>query len=155
MSQKNTSRGRQRLNTILEERKAHDEKVKRQAAETEKQSWRNRVFGFTKRFTPEDMPEVDIKGHRQKRQSAAGVKQSQIERQLYQLDNGPRMLTRRQRFRAWRGLSMLGLWFAACFFLIQYRLKSDDLELMEREVYEDLSKKREVERMQAKQAEYD
>ncbi len=65
------------------------------------------------------------------------------------------MLPRGQRFRAWRGLGMVGLWFAGCFFLIQYRLKSDDLELMEREVYEDLSKKREIEIMQAKQDEYE
>ena len=61
---------------------------------------------------------------------------------------GPKMLPRRQRFRAWIGLSMVGVWFAGCFFLIQYRLRSDDLELMEREVYEDLAKKKEVERMQ-------
>ena len=46
-------------------------------------------------------------------------------------------------------MALLGIggWFVACFALIAYRLKSDDLELMEREVYEDLQKKKEVERM--------
>ena len=41
-------------------------------------------------------------------------------------------------------------WFAACFFLIAYRLRSDDLELMEREVYEELKTKKEVERFMVK-----
>ena len=58
------------------------------------------------------------------------------------------MLPRKQRIGAWFGLSMVGLWFAGCFFLVSYRLRADDLELMEREVYEDLAKKKEVERLQ-------
>ena len=39
---------------------------------------------------------------------------------------------------------MLG--FVGCYTLVSYRLRSDDLELMEREVYEELQKKKEVER---------
>lgn len=46
----------------------------------------------------------------------------------------------------WMALIMIGGWFVGCFSLIAYRLKSDDLELMEREVYEELQKKKEVER---------
>jgi len=38
------------------------------------------------------------------------------------------------------------LWFVSCYTLVSYRLRSDDLELMEREVYEELQKKKEVER---------
>ena len=38
------------------------------------------------------------------------------------------------------------LWFVGCYTLVSYRLRSDDLELMEREVYEELQKKKEVER---------
>ena len=56
------------------------------------------------------------------------------------------MLPRKQRFRVWFALIMIGGWFVGCFSLIAYRLKSDDLELMEREVYEELQKKKEVER---------
>ncbi len=37
-------------------------------------------------------------------------------------------------------------WFVGCYTLVSYRLRSDDLELMEREVYEELQKKKEVER---------
>ena len=69
-----------------------------------------------------------------------------LERQFYSLDKGPRMLPRKQRFRAWMGLIFIGGWFVCCFALIAYRLRSDDLELMEREVYEELQKKKEVER---------
>jgi hypothetical protein len=56
------------------------------------------------------------------------------------------MLPRKQRFKVWGALSVLGLWFFSCYTLVAYRLKSDDLELMEREVYEELQKKKEVER---------
>ena len=43
---------------------------------------------------------------------------------------------------------MLIGWFGGWYALISYRLRADDLELMEREVYEDLAKKKEVERLQ-------
>ena len=56
------------------------------------------------------------------------------------------MLPRKTRFKVWGALFMLMAWFGGCYALIAYRLKSDDLELMEREVYEELQKKKEVER---------
>ena len=46
----------------------------------------------------------------------------------------------------WLALTAIGLWFTGCFSLVAYRLKSDDLELMEREVYEELKVKKEVQR---------
>ena len=46
---------------------------------------------------------------------------------------------------------VLGAWFFGCYSLVAYRLKSDDLELMEREVYEELQKKKEVERFMQRQ----
>ena len=69
-----------------------------------------------------------------------------IERHLYSLDTGPRMLPRMQRMKVWGAFLALGGWFVGCYSLVAYRLKSDDLELMEREVYEELQKKKEVER---------
>ena len=60
------------------------------------------------------------------------------------------MLPRKQRFKVWAALSVLGGWFVGCYSLVAYRLKSDDLELMEREVYEELQKKKEVERFLAR-----
>ncbi len=56
------------------------------------------------------------------------------------------MLPRKTRFKVWGAFCVLGLWFGGCYALFAYRLKSDDLELMEREVYEELQKKKEVER---------
>ena len=74
-----------------------------------------------------------------------------MERQLYQIDRGPRMLPRWQRFKVWSALLAIGGWFFGCFSLVAYRLRSDDLELMEREVYEELKVKKEVERYQERQ----
>ena len=71
-----------------------------------------------------------------------------IERQLYAVDKGPRMLPRTQRFKVWMALMAIGGWFVGCFTLVAYRLRSDDLELMEREVYEELKMKKEVQRFQ-------
>ena len=56
------------------------------------------------------------------------------------------MLTRKQRFQCWAALSGFALFFYSCYRLIDYRLRSDDLELMEREVYEELKLKKEVAR---------
>ena len=52
--------------------------------------------------------------------------------------------------KVWTALLSIGFWFFACFSLIAYRLRSDDLELMEREVYEELKMKKEVERFMSK-----
>ena len=65
---------------------------------------------------------------------------------MYMIDEGPRMLPRKQRFKVWGALFVLAGWFFACFSLIAYRLKSDDLELMEREVYEELKMKKQVQK---------
>lgn len=56
------------------------------------------------------------------------------------------MLPRVQRFKVWGALSVITFWFVGCFALVAYRLRSDDLELMEREVYEELRVKKEVQR---------
>ena len=55
------------------------------------------------------------------------------------------MLPRRQRAKVWMALMGISSWFVGCFALVAYRLRSDDLELMEREVYEELKIKKEVE----------
>ena len=62
------------------------------------------------------------------------------------VDKGPRMLPRKARTKVWAALTGIFLWFYGCFRLVAYRLRSDDLELMEREVYEELRMKKEVER---------
>ena len=65
------------------------------------------------------------------------------------------MLPRQQRLKVWLALTAIGLWFTGCFSLVAYRLKSDDLELMEREVYEELKIKKEVQRFQERQRRMD
>ena len=104
-----------------------------------------RIFGRKKRMS-EDQPRLDVKGNKIHYGSTPELSQGQMEKQLYGVDTGPRMLPRAQRFKVWAALIVIGGWFTFCFFLISYRLKSDDLELMEREVYEELTKKKEVEK---------
>ena len=114
------------------------------------------MFGKRKRVK-EDMQKMNVKGQRQydKNMSSPEVNQGTIERQLYAIDKGPRMLPRRQRFRVWMALMAIGGWFVGCFALVAYRLRSDDLELMEREVYEELKMKKEVQRFQERQKRID
>jgi hypothetical protein len=89
---------------------------------------------------------VNLKGHKVHASTHPESSPGSIERHLYSLEKGPRMLPRKQRFKVWAAMSVLLLWFIGCYSLVSYRLKSDDLELMEREVYEELQKKKEVER---------
>ena len=107
-----------------------------------------RIFGGNQKRSKivDDIPQVNLKGHKVHNQTHPESSPGSIERHLYSLDKGPRMLPRKQRFKVWMALSVLGGWFVGCYSLVAYRLKSDDLELMEREVYEELQKKKEVER---------
>ena len=106
---------------------------------------------------------MDVKGNKNYASGAgvgAGglypeVNQGTIERQFYGIESGPRMLPRQQRLKVWLALTAIGLWFTGCFSLVAYRLKSDDLELMEREVYEELKVKKEVQRFQERQRNID
>ena len=107
------------------------------------------MFGRKKKIS-EEMPLMDVKGNRINYGSNPDISQGAMERQMYEIEKGPRMLPRRQRFRVWAALTALVGWFGACFCLIAYRLRSDDLELMEREVYEELKMKKEVERFMKK-----
>ena len=100
---------------------------------------------------------MNVKGQRQydRSMNSPEVNQGTLERQLYAIDTGPRMLPRRQRAKVWMALTAIGGWFAGCFALVAYRLRSDDLELMEREVYEELKMKKEVKRFQDRQRRLD
>ena len=105
------------------------------------------LFG-KKQKIDENIPKINIKGERMYKQSQGHypeVNLGEIERQWYGIDQGPKMLPRKQRFKVWMALIGITSWFTGCFFLVAYRLRSDDLELMEREVYEELKLKKEVE----------
>ena len=101
-----------------------------------------RIFGRKSKKESEEMPLMDIKGQRINYTGQLDVSQGALENQLYGVDKGPRMLPRKVRFKVWGALTGLMLWFVSCFCLIAYRLRSDDLELMEREVYEELKMKK-------------
>ena len=106
-----------------------------------------KIFGKNKKIQ-EDIPKINLKGQRTYQQSQGKypeINLDEIERQWYGIDRGPRMLPRRQRFKVWGALMGISSWFVGCFMLVAYRLRSDDLELMEREVYEELKIKKEVE----------
>ena len=78
--------GQSKFIKILEERAQQERIQKEQSQNAEKnQSWMKKVFGATKKLSPEEIPDIDIKGQRYKRQSAAGVPRSQIERQLFKI----------------------------------------------------------------------
>ena len=67
-----------------------------------------------------------------------------MERHLFEIEQAPRMLPRKTRLKVWGALLGVGTWFAFVFSLLAFRLKSDDLEPMEREVYEELKVKNQV-----------
>ena len=102
---------------------------------------------MTQKVQPDAIPDYDPRGQKFQESKNPTVSMSQIERQLYKIDKGPRMLPRKQRFKVWGAFGLVGLWFYGCYSLLKYRLRADDLELMEREVYEELEKKKEAERL--------
>lgn len=56
-------------------------------------------------------------------------------------DTGPQMLSTKLRLKVWLALMSFGVYFYLTYRLIKFRLKSDDLELMEREVKEEFKLK--------------
>ena len=74
---------------------------------------------------------------------------------MFEIEKGPRMLPRKQRFKAWLALGAIFGWFFACYSIVSFRLRSDDLELMEREVYEELKMKKDVEKFMKRSKEED
>lgn len=52
-------------------------------------------------------------------------------------EKGPPMLNMRTRVKVWAALFGMGVYFYLCYKLIRFRLKADDLDLMEREVNEE------------------
>jgi len=93
------------------------------------------------------MSNLDVKGQHIKQGTGPDFSQGAMEKHLYGIERGPRMLPRKTRFKVWGALFFFGSWCVGSYSLIAYRLRSDDLELMEREVYEELEKKKEVEKL--------
>lgn len=92
---------------------------------------------------------INIKGQRVAENIEGGpnLNISRLDDDLYGRSKGPPMLNMRTRIKVWRAMFFVGLYFYLCYKLIIYRLKSDDLDLMEREVKEDFKLKRKVEEL--------
>ncbi len=59
-------------------------------------------------------------------------------------EKGPPMLNMRTRVKVWGALFCVGVYFYLSYRLIIFRLKADDLDLMEREVDEEFKLKRKI-----------
>jgi hypothetical protein len=65
-------------------------------------------------------------------------------------EKGPPMLNMKTRIKVWGALGLAGVYFYLCYKLIIYRLKADDLDLMEREVNEEFKLKRKLKEINSK-----
>ncbi len=80
---------------------------------------------------------VNVKGQRVMENSdGVGVNKYNFDN-MNKKDKGPPMLSMSTRIKVWGALFGVGVYFCFCYKLIKYRLKADDLDLMEREVNEE------------------
>ncbi len=87
---------------------------------------------------------MNVKGQRVIEGEGANMNLSTLEKDLHRSNSGPPMLNMRTRLKIWGALFGVGLYIYATYRLIIYRLKSDDLDLMEREVNEEFKIKRKI-----------
>jgi hypothetical protein len=90
---------------------------------------------------------MNIKGQRVMQGEGAHVNTSTLNKDLYKRSPGPPMLNMRTRLKVWGALGAFAIYTYLTYRLIMYRLKADDLDLMEREVYEDVVIKKKLEEM--------
>ena len=87
---------------------------------------------------------VNVKGQRVvENQDGVGLNRYNLD-YMSKKDKGPPMLNMRTRLKVWGALFGVGVYFYLCYRLIKFRLKSDDLELMEREVNEEYKLKMKI-----------
>ena len=69
---------------------------------------------------------------------------------MHKTDKGTPMLNMRTRIKVWGAMGFTIVYFYLCYKLIRYRLKADDLDIMEREVNEEFRLKLKVEEFNKK-----
>lgn len=80
---------------------------------------------------------VNVKGQRViENNDGVGINKYNTDN-MQKKDKGPPMLNMRTRIKVWGALFGVGVYFYLCYKLIKFRLKADDLDLMEREVNEE------------------
>ncbi len=91
----------------------------------------------TENFTKEGF-KMNVKGQRVvDNESGPNLRITSLDNELYKKEKGPIMLNSKVRFKVWMMMSGVILYFYVWYKLLLYRLKSDDLDLMEREVKEE------------------
>jgi hypothetical protein len=81
-----------------------------------------------------DAIKMNVKGQRVMEGEGASLNSSTLEKDLHKKNTGPQMLNMRTRLKVWGAMFGMCLYFYATYKFIRYRLKADDLDLMEREV---------------------
>jgi hypothetical protein len=90
---------------------------------------------------------MNIKGQRVIQGEGPNINPSTLDKELYRKSSGPPMLNMKTRVKIWTALFGFVLYTYLTYKLIRYRLKADDLDLMEREVYEDVIIKKRLEEL--------
>jgi hypothetical protein len=84
---------------------------------------------------------INMKGQRVNHNIESNFGMSTFDTEMQGIEKGPPMLNMRTRVKVWGALFCAGLYFYLCYRLIIFRLKADDLDLMEREVNEEFKLK--------------
>jgi len=103
-----------------------------------------RVFKLKDKLSDQNIDEqargdfkVNVKGQRVMENSDGVGLNKYNSDYMSKKDKGPPMLSMRTRIKVWGAFFGIGLYFYLCYKLIKFRLKSDDLDLMEREANEE------------------
>ncbi len=70
-----------------------------------------------------------------------------LDSDIFKKDRGPPMLNTRTRMKVWMAMGGVVLYFYLCYRLIIFRLKADDLDLMEREVNDEFKLKTKISKL--------
>ncbi len=106
-----------------------------------------KIFGFKEKVNNQNIDEgskevfkVNLKGQRVLENQEGGLNRYNMDH-INKKEQGPPMLNMRTRIKVWGALFGTGIYFYLCYKLIKFRLKADDLDLMEREVNEEFKLK--------------
>ncbi len=103
------------------------------------------MFKYSKeKKTNAESVRMNLKGQRVETTEGPNINISTLENELFKKSSGPNMLNMKTRFKIWGAMFCVGLYFYLTYRLIIYRLKSDDLDLMEREVNEEFRIKKKL-----------
>jgi hypothetical protein len=110
---------------------------------------KNKVSAKAKAPVLQESARMNLKGQKITESSEGlNFNLSSLDQELYSAGRGPPMLNMKTRVKVWLALLGVGVYFYFCYKLILYRLKADDLDLMEREVNEEYKLKKKIKHLQ-------